>query len=123
MHGLVLIVEDDEDIRTDLAALLAAHGYDTETAANGAEAIERMSISPPCLVLLDLMMPVMDGWALRSEMTKLPAMADVPIVVLSGGSDVPTAAQTIGAVGFVTKPFKLRTLLDVIGQHCVPRTS
>src|SRR3954451_15423378 len=75
----VLIVEDDEDVRDFMDVLLRASGYETMTAANGAIGIEMMHHRRPCLVLLDMMMPVMDGWTFRS-----PLMADQALREVQG---------------------------------------
>src|SRR4051794_24843048 len=101
--ALVLIVEDDEDIRTDLADLLALSGYRTATAANGQEALGYLTSFPlPHLIVLDLMMPAMNGWELRTEMRKIHGLPEIPIVVISGGAGIQAAAAAIGAVAYVT---------------------
>lgn len=119
MRGAVMIVEDDAFIRDDLAEILADEGYPVATAGNGAEALDLLrGGDPPSLILLDLMMPVMDGWQLRRELLKDAALARIPIVVLSGAGSVKSEAASLGAVGYVSKPFKLETLLRLIARHC-----
>jgi CheY-like chemotaxis protein len=117
MSSFILLVEDDEDIRTDLKEILEINGYPTVTAANGAEALRRLEDSGlPALIMLDLMMPVMDGWQLRRALLDRPAFASVPVVVLSGAAGVHNEARNLGAVGYFTKPFSIRALLETIGR-------
>lgn len=123
MSAQILLVEDDEDIRTDLAALLKDFGYRVATACHGAEALEYLrSAERPQLMLLDLMMPVMDGWQLRIELLKDRKLADLPVVVLSGAGNVPNEAAALGAVGFVSKPFNMKHLLELV-EGCCGRAS
>src|SRR5262245_59639501 len=116
----VLLVEDDQDIREHLAGILARHGYSVVTAMNGVEALQCMRGTVPSLVLLDLMLPTMDGWQLRLEMLKDPALAQIPVVVLSGAGSVDREAAALGAVGYVVKPFRSRAVLALLAQHCAP---
>ena len=121
---VVLIVDDDDDIRDDLAHLLERHGYRTATAGNGAAALDYLTTAArPCVVLLDLMMPIMDGWALRKEMSKHSALAEIPIILLTGAGDLARDVAALGAVASVTKPFRLTTLLDTIARHCTAARS
>ena len=83
----VLIVEDDPDIREFMELLLADAGYDTMTAENGSRALERMRARRPCLVLLDLAMPVMDGWEFRERQLADPELAKVPVVCITAAFD------------------------------------
>jgi CheY-like chemotaxis protein len=116
----ILVVEDDPDIRTGLAELLAVvTGHVVRTAANGLEALDRLrGGSAPCIILLDLMMPVMNGWDFRTEQLRDPSLAAIPVVVLSGAADVPHHAARLGAVAWATKPFKMDALLRAVEQHC-----
>jgi CheY-like chemotaxis protein len=119
MSAHVLIVEDDDDLRDDLAFLLARKGYQVETASNGKRALEKIGqVGPPCIILLDLMMPIMDGWQLRAELLKDPALAPVPVVLLSGMADVDEAARSLAAVDHLGKPINLDKLYDVVSAHC-----
>ncbi|MDQ3264883.1 MAG: hybrid sensor histidine kinase/response regulator [Myxococcota bacterium] len=113
---MILIVEDDAELREPLADILRDEGYEVETAANGLEATTRLRNpgTVPNLILLDLMMPVMDGWHFRAEQLKHPALASIPVVVLSGTADVRREATALGAVGYVSKPYKLDVLLSVV---------
>jgi CheY-like chemotaxis protein len=118
MASYILIVEDDDDIRVALAEMLALKGYQVRAAANGAEALEALHAEPPpSLIVLDLMMPVMDGWQLRIEMLKEQALTEIPIIVISGAAGAQTAARALGAVGCLTKPFKFQPLLELVQHH------
>jgi len=121
MVSLILIVEDDGDIREDLADILRNEGYEVLTASNGQEACDRLR-SPsalPDLILLDLMMPIMDGWQFRAEQLKDASLAQIPVIVLSGAVDVRKEAAALGAAGYASKPFKLDVLLSMIRQSCL----
>src|SRR5213593_2710780 len=113
----VLIVEDDADLREMMAQLVALEGYEAHTASNGREALDYLRHSQrPELILLDLMMPVMDGWEFRREQRKDPAIADVPVVVLSALD--PSRGADIGAVEFLKKPLDFDRLLTLVRQYC-----
>ena len=113
----ILIVEDDADIRTDLAELLRSEGHNVVTAGDGLEALSRLRQAAPRLILLDLMMPVMDGWRFRAEMLKDPALARIPVVLLSGAGNLREAVAALGAAGSVAKPFTLDAVLRAVEQH------
>src|SRR5699024_7435122 len=100
----ILIVEDDADSRVMVATLLTLHGYPVVTAANGAEGLAVARAHQPCLVLLDLMMPIMDGPAFRSEQLADPRLAGIPVLCLSGRHDAAAVARDLGAIGLLTKP-------------------
>jgi CheY-like chemotaxis protein len=116
---LLLIVDDDPAIRETLADLLHDEGYVVMTAVNGKDALTRLRAggSRPCVILLDLMMPVMSGPEFYDEMRNDPALADIPVVVISADGN---ARRTVKAMGseFIPKPVKFDTVLDVVEQHC-----
>jgi CheY-like chemotaxis protein len=119
MPDIVLIVEDDEDLRENLALLLALKGYQVETAHHGQHALERIEeLGPPCLIILDLMMPVMDGWQLRARLLTDPTLASVPVVLLSGVADVNRAAKALCAVDHLKKPVDFGKLYHIVRTHC-----
>jgi len=120
MAGLILLVEDDGDIREDLADILRDQGYEVVTTANGQEACDwlRTAGTLPHCILLDLMMPIMDGWHFRAEQLKDVALARIPVVILSGAGDVRKEAAALGVAGYVMKPFKLDALLSVVRRMC-----
>lgn len=110
----ILIVEDDCDIRETEREVLEAEGFDVSTACNGKEAIELLNHTHPCLIMLDLMMPVMNGWQfLEAERETLKAQG-IPVVVLTAGGT--TAPAGVAAV--VPKPFSVSMLLSTINRYC-----
>lgn len=116
-RGPVLIVEDDQDIRESIAEVLRDEGHAAETAAHGAEALallRRESHPPPRLILLDLMMPVMNGWELCAELLKDARLASIPVVVLSGDARVAGKAAELHADGALAKPVSIAGLLEVV---------
>jgi CheY-like chemotaxis protein len=117
----ILIVEDDADSRAMLAAMLTLHGYSATLAANGAEGLQHARHSPPCLILLDLMMPVMDGRSFRAEQLADPALASIPVMVISGRHNARSMATELGAIGVIAKPILMDTLLAVVRKHCDAR--
>ena len=116
----VLVVEDDRDVREAIAEVLADSRYVALHAANGAEALQRLRSAPvrPCVILLDVMMPTMDGWQFRAEQQRDPSVKDIPVVVLSAHSDASEAAAKMEAAGYLTKPVALETLLGVVERFC-----
>ena len=113
----VLIVEDDTDVREFMDVLLTMHGFETMTAANGREALDRMRARRPCLVLLDLMMPVMDGWQFRAEQLSEPALADVPVVCVTAVAEQSDRIERLKAP-CLRKPVEFQTLLDAVEGAC-----
>lgn len=112
--GTVRVVEDDVRVSEALADLLQACGYMVARAYNGAEALELATTSPPCLILLDIMMPVMDGWEFLRRKKGDPALANVPVVVLSALS----SAIPSGVAAFMPKPVNVGRLINLVRQHC-----
>jgi two-component system chemotaxis response regulator CheY len=110
----ILVVEDDPMIREVLAGLLADEGYDVELASHGREALQRLRERRPDLIVLDLMMPVMDGWRFRAEQRQLADCSDVPVVVLSAVRDLGEQANRLDAAGAIHKPFELDVALRTI---------
>jgi CheY-like chemotaxis protein len=114
----LLLVEDDADIRHDLAVVLAEEGHEVQTVASGDEALRHMRSSPPCLLLLDLHMPGMSAAQLRHALLADPRLASIPIVVLSAAAELRETAAALGAVGYVRKPIDLKALLALIARYC-----
>ncbi|HLU66516.1 MAG TPA: response regulator [Kofleriaceae bacterium] len=108
----ILVVEDDAELRESLAESLALRGYQVDTVVDGRAALDRMRQTQPDIVVLDLLMPVMDGWQFRAEQKRDPALADTPVVVISG-SDSPTAAA-VDADLCLRKPLDPTALVDAI---------
>jgi CheY-like chemotaxis protein len=113
----VLIVEDDADLRDMMAQLLRLEGLHAVTAANGQEALEYLrGHPPPNVILLDLMMPVMDGWQFRREQQRDAELANVPVIVLSALD--PTRAADIAMNAFLKKPLDFDRLLELVRRFC-----
>ncbi|NBD10905.1 MULTISPECIES: response regulator [Corallococcus] len=118
---MVLVVDDDPDILEALSEILEAEGFEIRRARNGKEALERLEPDPPHLILLDLMMPVMDGWEFAQRMRqKQPSVASIPLIVLSADRNVGSKAKDIGAVGHLAKPFELNDLLSMVRHSLGP---
>jgi len=120
MRGcLVLVVEDDEDIRDVLATILQESGYSVIIAKNGEEALQRLRSGTfrPCVILLDLWMPVMDGRQFREEQRKDASLAGIPVVAFSGDGET----QDFDAAAYLSKPVQLTPLVSTIGRFCEPR--
>ena len=111
----VLLVEDDQDVRASLGEFLADEGYEVETAGNGQEALQRLSKHRPGLVLLDLMMPVMNGWEFLEKRNEDKDLAQVPVLVLSA---VPGKPYVPGALACLKKPIDLQRLMDFVELYC-----
>ena len=113
----VLIVEDDPDIRELERVVLECDGYETRTAKNGRDALEALEASTPCLILLDLMMPVMDGVAFLAERRRRDLAMDVPVVcVTAAGAAMIANAIRLGARECLTKPTDIGALCEKVGQ-------
>ena len=113
----ILVVEDEEDIREAVSDLLQLEGYAVQTASNGQEALELLedaqeAESRPCLILLDVMMPVMDGHTFMARLREDGTHQRIPVVITSASPQVPE-----GARAHLRKPYELHRLLDVISQH------
>ena len=115
--GSVLVVEDDDDLRSGLQDILEAEGYSVSTAVNGRDALDRLSALVPQLILLDLMMPVMNGVEFLSALRQHETLSATPVVVISAW---PKEAQAVDAQGFLAKPINLKVLLSVVQRFCMP---
>ncbi len=114
----VMIVEDDDEIRELLAEMLAEGGFHVSTARHGKDALQLLRTKPhPNIVLLDLMMPVMDGWQMRAEMLADPKLAAIPVIIVSGAADVQDGSALLKAARVLTKPVKWPVLLDSVRDH------
>ncbi len=115
----ILVVEDDGLVREAMSAVLQGEGYRVDAAENGREALDYLRADGrPDLILLDLMMPVMDGWEFRRQQCCDEALASVPVVVVSAADSVQSTAASLGAAGFLQKPVDVATLLRAVGRHC-----
>jgi CheY-like chemotaxis protein len=115
----ILIVEDDVDMRESLGEILQCEGYRVAAAANGREALDHLrQAEAPCIILLDLMMPVMSGWEFRQEQRDDPRLAQIPVAVLTGVRNSVEQISTLGAVGYFQKPVDLPALLATVAEYC-----
>jgi two-component system, chemotaxis family, chemotaxis protein CheY len=112
---LVLVVDDDPDILQTLGLCLSSEGYRVLMAANGKEALDILESEHPSVILLDLMMPVMDGWQFVAELEHR-GRRDVPLLILSADRSVQGHARQLRASGHLAKPFDLEELLGKVQQ-------
>ncbi len=111
----ILIVEDDNSIRELLVELLQSEGYDVGSANNGLEGIKYLqSNTLPDLILIDLMMPIMDGYSFRIEQMKNPLWANIPVVVMSAEANAKEKLKNFGITAFLSKPVELDTILKTV---------
>ena len=123
MLKTVLVVEDDESIRETLQEILQVEGYKVETATDGREALDRLAQAPlPSLILLDLMLPNVNGWQVIEELRQDPQTkgAAVPIVITSAAGDI-AAATAKKVEGYLKKPIQLEQLLKTVEKFCGPQ--
>jgi CheY-like chemotaxis protein len=119
--GPILVVEDDPTSRTALVALLESRGYDVAAAADGEEALARLRApEPPALVVLDLMLPVMDGFEFRTRQMQQPELAEIPVIVLSGGGDLDRKSGPLHVEACFQKPLEPDALLDEVASRVGP---
>jgi CheY-like chemotaxis protein len=116
----ILVVDDDQDIRESVVEILQEQGYTAVGAQDGSEALDILhrADTVPCLILLDLMMPVMDGEAFRAKQLEDPALSEIPVVVVSAYADVEEKAQAMHTSGILKKPVQLRTLIATVQRFC-----
>lgn len=120
MKGPILVVEDDRDIRESLVDMLQDEGFLVISAENGKIGIELLQSSAhlPSLVLLDLTMPVMDGYAFRREQLKDPKFAAIPTALLSADGSLEEKAKLTGLKDYITKPINLSQLYALATRFC-----
>ncbi len=115
----VMVVEDDVDVRETLVELLTDEGYEARPASNGRHALELIrSDGVPGLILLDLRMPVMDGWEFRRQMRGDPTLSGVPVVVMSADSGLERKTEGMAASAVLAKPVGLDHLLATVHRFC-----
>ncbi len=119
MERVILVIEDDAGVRETLCHLLAEHGYQAIGAENGRQALDRLQeLAPPGLILLDLSMPVMNGWEFRKRQMNDPRLVVIPIVVISGEEELRDKAQALGVEGYLAKPVDPEALFDTVSLYC-----
>ena len=126
-HHTVLVVDDHEDVRMALEAILVADGSEVVTACEGEEALDRLRRgADPCVILLDLMMPKLDGWQFRQAQLADPTLANIPVIVLSAyvpaclSDDMRSRSQGVrlDAAAVLGKPVDPDELVRVVRHHC-----
>lgn len=118
--SVVLVVDDDTDLRDTICDVLETAGHTIHAARNGEEALSRLRSEPGIdLVMLDLMMPIMDGWKFRESQLADVALAHIPVVVMTAAADL--TRSPIVAAQILPKPLTAKTLLAAIEQHALRR--
>lgn len=113
----ILVVEDNDDVREMMALTLELAGHKVSTAVNGQDALEKLqSGTRPALILLDLMMPVMNGWEFRLALENDPSLKQVPIIIVSAATA--ELAHRAAAAAYLPKPIDMDELLTVVGGFC-----
>lgn len=116
----VLIIEDDFEIRDVLCDYLRIEGYEAAGVENGLAALDylRSSETLPCLIILDVMMPVMDGYAFREEQIKDARFAEIPTAMISADNNIQQNAQRAGLKEYLRKPIELADFLGLVQKYC-----
>ena len=115
----VLVVDDDYAVLDAVKDILEDEGHEVFLAANGLEALKQLRRGiQPCIILLDLMMPVMNGWEFREEQLQDGALARIPTIIVTAHTRAEEAAEELKAVSCIQKPVQPDTLLEAIAKHC-----
>jgi CheY-like chemotaxis protein len=117
-HDVVLVVDDDTSILDTVSAILSGEGFAVVSAASGQEALDVMSREQPVVILLDMRMPVMDGWAVARALRAQGS--SVPIIVMTAAESARRWADEVGAEGYLAKPFGLDELLSTVERFRGP---
>jgi CheY-like chemotaxis protein len=120
----LLVIDDEASIREMLTELLEDAGYVVAQAVDGADALAQLGagLELPCLILLDLMMPRMNGWELRAALQQHPELKTIPVVVLSAHTQLAQTAVALDVADYLTKPIDLDRLLSVVRRFCSDST-
>src|SRR5262245_49524192 len=117
--GRVLVLDDDADTGEAVKLVLGAEGYAVTFATDGRQALGQLRTGAlPHVILLDLMLPGMNGWEFRREQLRDPALAGIPVVLVSGSSDAAEAAAALGCAAWLQKPVDADELLAQVRRHC-----
>jgi two-component system chemotaxis response regulator CheY len=117
----VMVIEDDRECLEAVTDVLRHHGYAVVPVKNGLEALRHLETNPPPdLILLDLMMPVMDGWQFLTEQKSRTSLARIPVALLSGERDLARRASELSLAGYIQKPVKLHELLSMVRKLSSP---
>lgn len=116
----ILTVDDDEDIRHNISEMLELEGFEAVWAKNGQVAIDYMMAAPdselPDLVLLDFMMPVMNGQAFVETKAKLPRLANIPVVMMTASGNLMNVMERVDTGGYMSKPMDITTVVKMVKQ-------
>jgi CheY-like chemotaxis protein len=112
----VLVIDDDDDLAEVVRQVLRDSGYSVATVRHGAAALELMSHISPDLILLDLTMPIMDGWSFVGQYRR-SGKSSARIVLLTGNPNAPEIARNLGADGYLNKPFEIDDLIGVVTRE------
>lgn len=117
--SVLFVVEDDPVVRSGLRMLLEMEGYQVHCASNGQEALHLLKVcrKSPCMILLDLMMPVMDGLEFRRRQLQDPEVSDVPVVIITG-KEIPGDIEELRPLKVIRKPFPPNEILSLLEEHC-----
>lgn len=113
----VLIVEDDDDVREFMQLLVSTAGYETMTARDGQDALVKMRQRRPCIVLLDLQMPRMDGWEFRARQMQDLSLSDIPVVCVTAFFDPAQVTRQLG-LRCISKPADFPTIINAVETTC-----
>ena len=116
MSQYILIIDDDPAIRETLIEALEEEGYNVEAATNGAEGLAAIERAVPAMVLLDMRMPVLDGWGFARALSE--RAIDVPLVVMTAAQESTQWSQEINAAALLAKPFSLDALIEAVARIC-----
>ena len=117
--GTVLIIEDIAGVRAELTRLLEKAGYRVVTAENGQAGLQSLQRPPlPDLILLDLMMPVMNGWDFRRKQKASPDFSSIPVVLMSAGGNIASSCADLETSDYIAKPVEVEELLNKIQRYC-----
>jgi CheY-like chemotaxis protein len=120
VHPSILVIDDHADIRDVLQAFLRIGGYAVDTAENGREALIKLRGGlRPCIILLDLMMPVMDGAEFRQEQLDDPELAGIPVIVFTALDQPVRLVEGLHANAYMQKPVSTDELLALVRKHCL----
>lgn len=120
LQNNILIIEDDKEIRESLQDILTDEGYQVFTAENGALGLAYLQQASvlPALILLDISMPVLDGYGFREAQENDPRIANIPTAMISADGHVKEKANRAGLLEYLRKPLELRDLLNLVDRYC-----
>lgn len=120
MGKRVLVIDDDPGILETVEGVLALEGYEVDLAWDGAQALQKVSVFLPSLIMLDIMMPQMDGYAVAAELQRNGWRPAIPLIVMTADGRAAAKASQIGAEGYVVKPFAIDTLVREVARLIGP---